>query len=80
MGHTYLRNYEPKYLQVGTLQIEWVTFKVIIRLKGNVYRQYIWIEEWLYYNFASEVFIQKNCVAEFIRQKLYFIHNDELAF
>ena len=36
--------------------------------------------EWLYYNFALEVFTHRNFVADFIRLKLNFIKKQKLLF
>jgi len=58
------------------------TFRIIVRLKGYIYRQRIIREENGYTTtLPQKVFAQRNFVAEFIPQTLHFIHkNDKFVF
>ena len=61
----------------------WVILRLNLSLNGYVSRQYLWTIRWsdgLYYNFALQVFTQRNFVADVIRLKLNFIKKTKITF
>ena len=61
----------------------WVTFRLNLRLKGYVSRQCLWTVRWgngYTTTLPLEVVTQRNVVVNFIRFKLNFIKNKNMAF